>query len=318
MKKGKVVQKGVNKKEENVSMPKKNNQAPVIKEQVKEIPKIVSNVVKNPYLDPYAKPLLLDYSNDNISFVKTVDEFNSLIIKNGGIIPFCYKDSKYHYLFGRENKDFSEEGDGKFSLFGGRLRDEEEKPVEEVQEEVKEEVQEEVQEEIQKDDILSDVKSLLKDSDDEEEKKEEVIEEVKPKIVKLKQETITGETNLDLTIKKFWESSNGVLGKLKILRNYITDNFEKLFVINSKEYEGAVILLPVDYSQQISKYFRLSYEFIRYVLKVKNADKDTKKLFLEGKDMIEWFTQKDLNDCKKYFDNSNEEIIDFLSKRESL
>jgi len=306
MKKGKVVQKGVNKKEENVSMPKKNNQAPVIKEQVKEIPKIVSNVVKNPYLDPYAKPLLLDYSNDNISFVKTVDEFNSLIIKNGGIIPFCYKDSKYHYLFGRENKDFSEEGDGKFSLFGGRLRDEEEKTVEEVREEV------------QEDDILSNVKILLKDSDDEEEKKEEVIKEVKPKIVKLKQETITGETNLDLTIKKFWESSNGVLGKLKILRNYITDNFEKLFVINSKQYEGAVILLPVDYSQQISKYFRLSYEFIRYVLKVKNADKDTKKLFLEGKDMIEWFTQKDLNDCKKYFDNSNEEIIDFLFKRESL
>lgn len=243
---------------------------------------------KKKIVDPYSKSTWTKNKVENIKFIKTVDEYNSLELKKGGVLPFCFYDKKYFFLFGRDNKDLEvdvDEDKGLFSIFGGNLKKQEESHDDKLLKKLMVELQKE---------------GLC----DNEENTEEIIkDETKSK----------EETNLDLTVRRFWESSHGMFGKLKTLRDYINENYDKLVVFYSPIYNGAVIFMPVDYTQQICKYYRLIYEYQKYAMKDLVVNKTN---FHMKKDMIEWFSHKEMTELKKYFSTRNDEIFSFIDAKE--
>jgi len=270
-----------------VVLPKKNDKdAKVVMSKNKDS-KIED---KKKVVDPYSKNSWTKNNVNKIKIIKSVEEYNSMELKRGGVLPFCFYDKKYYFLFGRDNKDLEvdvDEEKGFFTIFGGILKKKEESRDDKLLKELMIELQKEGLCEI-----------------------EETTEETTKEETKTKEES-----NLDLTVRRFWESSHGMFGKLKILRDYIHENFDKLIVFYSPIYNGAVLFMPVDYTQQICKYYRLIYEYNKYAMRELVVNKSN---FQMKKDMIEWFSFKEMSELKKYFSTKNDDVYSFIEAKEKI
>ena len=65
-----------------------------------------------------------------IDIVKNLEELNTLVIKNGGVIPFSYHNGEFYFLFGREARDSRTDDRSLWGDFGGKIKNEKENNLE--------------------------------------------------------------------------------------------------------------------------------------------------------------------------------------------
>ena len=180
-----------------------------------------------------------------IDIVKNLEELNTLVIKNGGVIPFSYHNGEFYFLFGREARDSRTDDRSLWGDFGGKIKNEK-------------------------------------------------------------------ENNLEGIVREFWEGSNGLFGTYEGIKNYIVSNIEKLLVINSTEYEGIVIFLPMEYDKKYERIFHTGNVLYKHVLDTKKEIQKARSRGLLEKDLIQWYTISEILKLKKKFRKCNSEIIDFM------
>jgi len=121
---------------------------------------------------------------------------------------------------------------------------------------------------------------------------------------------------LNYIVQSFWEETNGIMGTKEGIRNYIKENFKKLLIVYSKEYNGVIIFLPIDYDKKLERIFYTTTMLYKHVLD--SNIKSARERGLLEKDIIKWFSLNELEGPKMKFRKSNKEIVNFIKKNFSL
>jgi hypothetical protein len=125
----------------------------------------------------------------------------------------------------------------------------------------------------------------------------------------------TKESNIEGIVREFWEESSGIFGTKDSLENYIIENFNKLLIVFSPVYKGAVIFLPVNYDKNLPKYFNWNYLQSKMILNGKKELERVRQRGLLEKDSAMWFMVADLRKNKKKFRKCDYEVLDYICEK---
>lgn len=122
------------------------------------------------------------------------------------------------------------------------------------------------------------------------------------------------ETNLEGIIREFWEETNGLFGSKDSLNAYVNNNFQKLLVVYTPNFEGITIFLPTTYNKSLEKMFNASTHFCKTLLNgKKEIAKARQRGFLE-KDAMQWFTINDIGKAQKRFRKMVHDLIEYMNQ----
>jgi len=120
------------------------------------------------------------------------------------------------------------------------------------------------------------------------------------------------ENNFEGLTREFWEESNGLLCSMEGIRKYIMDNFEKLLIVHSKDYNGVIVFIPIEYDKKLENIFKTNTVFYKHLLDTKKEIQKARKRGLLEKDMIQWHTLAEISKTKKKFRKRILEIMDYI------
>ena len=120
------------------------------------------------------------------------------------------------------------------------------------------------------------------------------------------------ETNLDGIIREFYEESHGFFGNKEYLNKYFTKNISNLLILFSKEYDGIIIFLPINYNPDLPNFFKNSIFITKDILVRKGAIKMAQNRGFFEKDDVSFFSIKEIIEKQKKFRKNINEILKYL------